>query len=48
VLGYAQVLVADDDDRGLDPPGDALDLVLHRAGVGVDEDAGGVGDGGGS
>lgn len=40
VLGHAEVLVADHDHGDLVAEGDLVDLLLHRAGIGVDEDAG--------
>ena len=39
VLGHAEVGVGDHRHRHLAAEGDAVDLVLYRAGVGVDEDA---------
>ena len=38
MLRHAQPLIADDADRHVVPPGDLVDLLLHRAGVGIDED----------
>ena len=37
------MLVADQSDRDFEPPGDLVNLVLHRTGVGIDEDVEGLG-----
>jgi hypothetical protein len=45
MLRHAKVLVADDRDGDIGAVGDAVDLILYRASVGVDQDAR-SGDGG--
>ncbi|QYJ07024.1 hypothetical protein KUV82_13435 [Qipengyuania flava] len=42
---YAKRAVADHADMGLVALGHAVDLLLHRAGIGVDEDGDGIGHG---